>query len=339
MANQNSFERYQQIDSFDVLGILAHPQRLAILQHLMATASTLSQLAKLMNTYPAQVRHHLKLLEEAGLVALTSTRVVRGFVEKYYRATARAYLVNLNILPEQPKQKTVIALGSHDLALELLAEHMRENTAVPDLIALPIGSLDGLIALRQGSCQFSGCHLLDPASGEYNASYVRHLFPGEAMTILTLAHRQQGLLLPSGNPQQIRSLADLARPNTRFVNRKRGTGTRLWLDQTMKQLDIPSEQVTGYDQVVDTHLQAAQTVAEGKADTAVALLAAAQQFELDFVPLFEERYDLVLPTRLCDDPLLEPLLDYLQTAVFRQKIASLDGYDSTQTGSEIPVQP
>lgn len=337
MTNQDNFNQLQQIVSFDVLGILGHPQRLAILQHLMNNASTLSQLAKLMNTYPAQVRHHLKLLEEAGLVALTSTRIVRGFVEKYYQATANAYYVNLNILPQQPQRKTVVALGSHDLALELLAEQMRKDTAVPDLIPLPVGSLDGLIALRQGLCKLSGCHLLDPESGQYNTTYVRHLFPGEAMTILTLAHRQQGLLLPPGNPQQIRSLADLARPNTRFVNRKRGTGTRLWLDQTMKQLDIPSEQVTGYDQTVDTHLQAAQTVAEGKADTAVALLAVAQRFELDFVPLFEERYDLVLPTALCDDPLLEPLLDYLQTAVFRQQIASLNGYNSNKTGSQIPL--
>jgi putative molybdopterin biosynthesis protein len=111
----------------------------------------------------------------------------------------------------------------------------------------------------------------------------------------------------------------------------------LWLDQTITQLGIPAEQVQGYDQTVGTHLQAAQAVAEGNADTAVAILAAARRFELDFVPLFEERYDLVLPTRLCNDPLLEPLLDYLQTAVFRRHIASLDGYDSTKTGSEIPV--
>ena len=337
MANLNSFNQLEQIESFDVLGILGNPQRLAILQHLMANAATLSQLAKLMDTYPAQVRHHLKLLEAAGLVGLTSTRIVRGFVEKYYQATAQAYYVNLNILPKLPKQKMVLALGSHDLALELLADQLRENTAVPDLIALPVGSLDGLIALRQGLCQLSGCHLLDPESGEYNRVYVRHLFPGEEMTILTLAHRQQGLLLPPGNPKQIGNLVDLARPNTRLVNRKRGTGTRLWLDQAIHQLEILTEQVPGYEHTVGTHLQVAQAVAEGQADTGVAILAAAQRFGLDFVPLFEERYDLVLPTGLCRDPLLKPLLDYLQTAVFRQKIASLAGYDSRQTGSHIPV--
>jgi putative molybdopterin biosynthesis protein len=337
VANQKSFDRLQQIDSFDVLSILGHPQRLAILQHLMVQSATLSQLAKSMNTYPAQVRHHLKLLEESGLVALTATQIVRGFVEKYYQATARAYYVNFSILPEHSKRKTVVALGSHDLALELLAKQMRENTAVPDLIPLPVGSLDGLIALRQGLCQLSGCHLLDPENGEYNTSYVRHLFPGEDMTIITLVHRQQGLLLAPGNPKQIRRLADVARHDTRFVNRKRGTGTRLWLDQTIKQLGISSDEVQGYEQAVGTHIQIAQAVAEGKADVGVAVMAAAKQFELDFVPLFEERYDLVLSANLCDDPLLIPLLDYLQTAVFRQKIATLDGYDSSQTGSQIPV--
>jgi putative molybdopterin biosynthesis protein len=159
------------------------------------------------------------------------------------------------------------------------------------------------------------------------------------MTIVTLAHRQQGLLLPPGNPKQIRSLVDVARPDTRFINRKRGTGTRLWLDQTIQQMGIEAEQVPGYDQTAVTHLQVAQAITEGKADTGVAILAAAQRFELDFIPLFEERYDLVLPTRWCDDPLLEPLLDYLQTAVFRRQIASLDGYDSAQTGGQIPVRP
>jgi molybdate-binding protein/DNA-binding HxlR family transcriptional regulator len=337
VTNQERFDRLQPIGSFDVLSILGHPQRLAILQHLMATPSTLSQIAKLMDTYPAQVRHHLKQLEDAGLVTLTSTRVVRGFVEKYYKATARAYYVNLIVLPEEPQQKAIISLGSHDLALELLAQQLREDTAVPDLIALPIGSLDGLIALRQGSCHLSGCHLLDPVSGEYNVTYVRHLFPSQEMTILTLAHRQQGLFVPPGNPQQISSLSDLARPDVRFINRKRGTGTRLWLDNALHNAGLPPEQTQGYETTARTHLQVAQTIREDQADVGLGILAAAQRFELDFIPLFEERYDLVLPTRFCDDPLMQPLLDYLQTAVFRQKIASLDGYDSSQTGSQIPV--
>jgi putative molybdopterin biosynthesis protein len=339
VITQDRFDRLQPIGSFDVLSILGHPQRLAILQHLMAKPSTLSQIAKKMDTYPAQVRHHLKQLEDAGLAALHSTRVVRGFVEKYYRATARAYYVNLIILPEEPQQKAVIALGSHDLALELLAQHMREDTAVPDLIALPIGSLDGLIALRQGSCHLSGCHLLDPVSGEYNVTFVRHLFPGDEMTILTLAHRQQGLFVPPGNPQQISSLADLARSDVRFVNRKRGTGTRLWLENALREAGLPSNQIQGFETLAETHLQVAQTIQDGQADVGLGILAAAQRFELDFIPLFEERYDLVLPARLCDEPLLQPLLDYLQTAVFRQQIATLDGYDSSQTGSQIPAQP
>jgi putative molybdopterin biosynthesis protein len=337
VTNHDSFDRLQPIGSFDVLGILGNAQRLAILRHLMATPATLSQLAKLMDTYPAQIRHHLKQLEDTGLVTLTSTRVVRGFIEKYYQATARAYYVNLIVLPEEPRQKAVIALGSHDLALELLTQHLRENTAVPDLIALPIGSLDGLIALRQGSCHLTGCHLLDPVSGEYNATYVRHLFPGTEMTILTLAHRQQGLFVPPGNPKEISRLADIARSDIRFVNRKQGTGTRLWLDNALDETSLIPDQIQGYEKMVDTHLQVAETIRDGHADIGLGILAAAQRFNLDFIPLFEERYDLVLPTRLCDEPLLRPLLDHLQTAVFRNQIAGLDGYNSSQTGRQIPI--
>ena len=150
----------------------------------------------------------------------------------------------------------------------------------------------------KGYANLSGCHLLDPESGEYNRSYVRHLFPGEDMTILTLAHRQQGLLLPPGNPKQIQDLADLARPDTRFVNRKRGTGTRLWLDQAIHHSTFPLNKYRGMNKRSAPIYRSPKLVAEGQVDTGVAILAAAQRFELDFVPLFEERYDLVLPTRI-----------------------------------------
>lgn len=331
-------DNLQNINTFDPLSVLAHPQRLMILRFLMAGNGTLSQIAKAMDTYPAKVRHHLKRLEEAELVTLQFTRVAGGFVEKYYRATAQAFVVSLAIVPERPQQTAVMVWGSHDLGLDLLAAKLQESETVPDLHTIPVGSLDGLVALRQGFCQVAGCHLLDGASGEYNLSYVRHLLPDEPMRMLTMAHRQQGLLVMPGNPARVESLIDLTRDDLLFINRNRGAGTRLWLDRQLRQIGLSGMDIEGYETTAVTHVEVAQAIALGDADVGLGVEAAARRFGLDFVPLFSERYDLVLSEAQMADPLLQPMLDMMQTAVFRQELASLGGYDTVQTGVEIEVE-
>lgn len=322
----------QRIDALDQLNALADDRRLTILRLLMAGPATLSQLGRACGQHPAWVRHHLKHLEQAGLVQMTTTRPVRGFLEKYYQATARAFTINTLIVPQHPDRETIIAMGSHDLALELLAVDMSKDHRVPNLLTLPVGSLEGLIALRQGAGHLAGCHLLDPELDEYNRPYVRHLFPGQPVVLVTLAHRQQGLLLPPGNPRQLRTLEDLAREDVVLINRNRGSGTRLWLDQRLHGLGIHPQQVRGYEQGVSTHTEVAQAVARGQADAGLGLLAAARQFGLDFIPLFQERYDLVIPQEQHASPLLQPLLDRLQAGDFRRAVEALGGYDTMHTG-------
>ncbi len=330
-------KRTDTLYSLEIIKVLGDPRRVEILQLLMAEPATLSQLGRAMNIHPAKVRHHLKQLEDVGLVEFVRSQEVRGFVEKYYQATAQAYFVNYAVLPQPGKQGTIFALGSHDLALELLADHLGQNSATPNLVALPVGSLDGLIALRQGFCQLTGCHLFDPVGGEYNTSYVRHLFPGQPMHVVTLAHREQGLLVAPGNPHQIRGMEDLGREDLTFINRKTGSGTRLWLDQQLQALGVESAQIRGYNQEVSTHSQVAEAVLQGEADFGLAVLAAARQFNLDFVPLFEERFDLVIPQEHYQSALLVPALDYLHTAQFRTSVQGLGGYDPQESGNEIQV--
>ena len=215
------------------------------------------------------------------------------------------------------------------LALEGIAEHLDKHVT---LLSMPVGSLDGLVNLRQGLCQVSGSHLLDE-SGEYNTPFVRHLFPDRDVEIVTLAYRTQGLMFTGGNPKDIKKVADIVRPNVRFVNRNAGSGTRLWLDSELRKLKIPAEQVNGYDKVVKTHTEAAGLIAANKADVSLGLQAAACQHGLDFIPLFEERYDLVLPRE--NESVLAPVLDYLQTAAFRDALKSLTGYNSAHSGEQI----
>jgi len=327
-------ETISQVDQFKVLG---DERRVKILRYLMAEPATLSQLGDKLEIHPAKVRYHLKRLEDAGLVILTATNVVRGFVEKYYQASARAYHVSMAILPQPDREPGLMITGSHDLALDLLAQSLRQQTPESTVYTLPVGSMDGLIALRQGIGQVAGIHLYDPANGEFNLPFVRHLFPGQRFHLITVAHRQQGLIVAAGNPLKLKDLHGLTDPNLRFVNRRRGSGTRLWLDHQLEQEQIPSGQINGYQSEANTHLQVAESIARGKADAGIGLEAAARTQGLGFVPLFEERYDLVILEEDYQSSLLAPALDFLQTAAFRQSVTELGGYNTQQMGVEISV--
>ncbi|PIV25902.1 MAG: hypothetical protein COS37_09140 [Anaerolineae bacterium CG03_land_8_20_14_0_80_58_20] len=321
-------QNIQPIQSFDQIKLLADARRMDILRLLMASPATLTQLARTLKQSPAWIRHHVLALQSAHLVEIAEIRRTGKVTEKFYRAKAGALLLQEIVLPKS-KKPSVIFSGSHDLALEGIAEHLAKHVT---LLNLPVGSLDGLVNLRQGLCQVSGSHLLDE-SGEYNTPFVRHLFPDRDIEIVTLAYRTQGLLLTAGNPKSIRKITDIARADVRFVNRNAGSGTRLWLDAELRRLNIPAENVNGYGTVVKTHTEAAALVASGKADVSLGLQAAALQHELDFIPLFEERYDLVLPRE--NESTLSPLLDYLQTAAFRTELNTLTGYNPAHSGEQI----
>lgn len=318
------------IHSFGNIKLLADPRRMDILRLLMASPATLTRLARIMKQSPAWIRHHILALESANLVEVSEVRKTGRVTEKFYRAKADALLLQEIILPRS-KKPAVIFSGSHDLALEGIAEHLEKHVT---LLSLPVGSLDGLVNLRQGLCQVSGSHLLD-VSGEYNAPFIRHLFPDRAVEIVTLAHRTQGLMLAAGNPKGVRKIPDVAQPDIRFVNRNAGSGTRLWFDAELRRLKIPTEKITGYDHVVKTHSDAALLITHHKADAALGLQAAAHQHALDFIPLFEERYDLVLPRE--NEKTLAPVLDHLQTATFRTELNKLTGYNSAHSGEQIPI--
>jgi putative molybdopterin biosynthesis protein len=299
-----------------------------ILRLLMASPATLTHLARTMKQSPAWIRHHILALESANLVEVSEIRKTGRVTEKFYRAKSDALLLQEIILPKT-KRPAVIFSGSHDLALESIAAHLEKHVT---LLSLPVGSLDGLVNLRQGLCQISGSHLLDE-SGEYNTPFVRHLFPDRAVELFTLAYRTQGLMFANGNPKGIKRITDLIRPNIRFVNRNLGSGTRLWLDAELRNLGIPTETINGYEKVVKTHTEAASLIAGDKADVSLGLQASAYQYELDFLPLFEERYDLVLPRE--NEKTLQSLLDYLQTSDFRTTLNTLTGYSTSHSGEQI----
>jgi putative molybdopterin biosynthesis protein len=323
-------KKVEPLHSFGNIKLLADSRRMDILRLLMASPATLTNLARTLKQSPAWVRHHILALEAANLVEVSEIRKTGRVIEKFYRAKSDALLLQEMILPKT-KKPALIFSGSHDLALEGIAEHLEKHVT---LLSMPVGSLDGLINLRQGLCQISGSHLLDE-SGEYNTPFVRHLFPDRDVEIITLAYRTQGLMFINGNLKGIRKIADIAKPNVRFVNRNAGSGTRLWFDAELRRLKIPAQKVNGYENVVKTHTEAAVLISANKADAALGLQAAAHQYGLDFLPLFEERYDLVLPRE--NESTLLPLLDYIQTIDFRDALTSLTGYNTTHSGEQVQL--
>ena len=191
------------------------------------------------------------------------------------------------------------------------------------------------MALRRGEAHLAGSHLLDPETGEYNLAYLKQYLPDLPVKLVTLVGREQGLLVRRGNPKGLKGLGDLARPEVQFVNRQRGAGTRVLLDYQLNLLGIPSEGILGYNQEEYTHLGVAAAVASGRADCGLGIPAAAQALDLDFVPLFSERYDLVIPQEHAVSDLLAPLFDVLAEPTFREAVASLPGYDVSTMGKVI----
>ena len=318
------------IQTFENIKLLADERRIQILSMLMAKPATLSQLAKELGKSPAWVRHHTEKLLAAKLIELDHISNTGKVTEKYYRAKSGAFLLQELILP-QSETPIIIFSGSHDLALEQISPNLKKHLT---MLSMPVGSLDGLANLRQGLCQISGAHLL-AENGEYNTPFVRHFFPDQEMDVITLAHRTQGLIVSPGNPLDIRSATDLTRTGLRFINRNPGSGTRLWLDKKLKKLGILPENITDYEHVVNTHTACAQAILNNQADVALGLQASAAQHGLGFIPLFDERYDLILPRT--HEALLSPLLEHIQTSAFRKDVATLTGYSTTNSGEQITL--
>lgn len=317
--------------SYEHLKLVADPRRLAILQHLMAAPATLTQLGQALGEHPAWIRHHLRRLEDAGLVELVERRRVRGAEERYYRASAGGYLLQELILPQVSGRPVIVFCGSHDLAVDQLAAELAPHL---DVLTLPVGSLNGLANLRLGMGHLAGCHLLD-AQGEYNQSFVRSLFPDRPVHLITLAHRVQGLMFAAGNPKHVRSIEDLAQPGLTFLNRNRGSGTRVWFDRRLAELGLSPSAIRGYERTANTHTACAEAIASGRADAALGLQAAATGRGLGFLPLFHERYDLVVPEE--QRQAVSPLMDQLTNGAFRRWAESLTGYEMTHAGEEIKL--
>jgi putative molybdopterin biosynthesis protein len=248
--------------------------------------------------------------------------------------TGQGVTVDL-LRPVEDVNGNIVAIGSHDLTLDLLASMLHRDNGVQSLSSANVGSLGGLVAVGRGEAHLAGTHLLDEDTGEYNLSYVRRYVQGVDVVVMNLVHRLQGLIVPKGNPKELSSLSDLAREDLAFVNRQRGSGTRMLLDFKLAEMGMTPEQVAGYDREEYTHLSVAAAVAGGRADFGLGILSAARAMDLDFVPLLSEQYDLVIPREHYDSDLLAPLLNLIRGDEFKSQVDALGGYDTSGTGTVV----
>ena len=244
--------------------------------------------------------------------------------------------VSVRLLTEPERlRNTLVVTGSHDPLIDELADLLHQ--ARPDcfLSSSHVGSMGGVMAVRRGEAHAAGIHLLDPATGEYNKATLRRFFPQGGVKLVRCVGRLQGLMLQPGNPLGLRGFADLAREGLRYVNRQKGSGTRVLADWLCAQKGLDPERIYGYEREELTHNAVAVQIAAGSADAGMGIYSAARLYGLDFLPVCEEEYDLLIPDFAWDTPPVRLLIETLQSPAFRQRIQAMGGYTLDRPGELI----
>ena len=239
--------------------------------------------------------------------------------------------------PKKELERTLLMCGSHDMTIDILKDELRQNTSPYNLVSSHVGSLSGLIALRDGLSHLAGSHLIDPDTGEYNVTYIKKYLNEQKCVLIHLVKRTQGLMVKKGNPLNIKDVKSLIKDNIVFINRQKGSGTRILFDLKIKEENIKRETIKGYEREMNTHLGVAMIISGGQADCGMGILAAAKAVDLDFIPIVTERYDLVLPEDHLKLEGIKLLLKCIEKNSFKASINKLGGYQTDETGSQLSV--
>ena len=246
--------------------------------------------------------------------------------------------VNVRLLsPIQKLQNTLVVIGSHDPLLDELGDMLHLENPELYMSSSHVGSMGGIMAIRRGEAHAAGCHLLDTNDGTYNRSFIRKYFPKGGVRLISCVGRQQGLMVAKGNPLNIQKFADIAGKGVRYVNRQKGSGTRILTDYLCKQENLDTASIYGYDREELTHTSVAAQIGSGSADAGMGVYSAAKLYDLDFIPICVEEYDLMIPDHAWDTPMVRELLTILKSDAFREKILSLGGYTVDNPGEIIPL--
>lgn len=222
--------------------------------------------------------------------------------------------------------------GSNDPLLELIINEVKRTSHNLLPYLLHTGSLKGLLVLKEDKAHISSSHLLDKESGEYNLSFISSYLPDSKIVVVNFAHREQGLIVKSDNPLKIKGIEDLSRPKIKFINRNKGSGTRILLDIYLKEFNISVSKIKGYGTEVTTHFEVGLRVLKGLADVGMGIRAVANILGLGFIPLRKERLDLLIPKNYFFFPEIQTLLEILKSYQFKRKAGEFGGYDTKDSG-------
>ena len=236
--------------------------------------------------------------------------------------------------PQSELRHNLLAAGSHDLIIDLLGTAIKERDPRISLSSAHLGSMGGISAVGRGQAHLAGVHLFDPETKDYNRPYINKLLPGQEVHLVNLAYRMQGWIVPKGNPDRVSAIKQLADLKLSFINRQRGAGTRILFDHLLREADLSPANIYGYEREEHTHLNIAAAVAAGTARVGLGILPAARAFDLDFVPLVEERYDLLLSNSFFNSPEAETLLEIIRDRNFKQQVEAMGGYSMRDAGKE-----
>lgn len=231
-------------------------------------------------------------------------------------------------------ENSIITIGSHDLSIDILTDILQKRHRLR-LVSANVGSMGGIFSLRREETHFAGIHLLDYETGSYNISYVRRYLAGQTWLLINLVKRDQGLIIPKGNPKDIKSLKDLKKLNVRYINRQNGSGTRILLDYLLEKENLKPGEINGYNREEYTHLAVAASIKNNASDTGLGIYASARALDLDFIPIVQEQYDICILPQL----FAPATLDQLQTAIasdeFKERILAIGGYNLDLNGQVI----
>ena len=249
-------------------------------------------------------------------------KLIDEWIEENSRGVARSN--------REEQRDFLLAAGSDDPSLGILRELYAARRKPASFFMATVGSSAGLAAIQAGVADFALAHLLDPETGEYNLPFIQ-----KSAAVVPLFHRELGLVLRAGNPLGFRTLADLARAGVRMINRQQGSGTRHYSDQEFSRLGIDPKTIKGYDDCVPTHLEVGLKILRQEADAGMATKAAARLLGLDFIPLTQERFDIVIPKGRFFSPAIQTFLEIVGSREFRARVEAMGGYDTSESGRVI----
>ena len=236
-------------------------------------------------------------------------------------------------------ENTIVFIGSHDNLLDVLANLLHKLPPVHRLSSAHVGSMGGIMAIKRKEAHFAGSHLMDEKTGEYNIPFIQRFLKEIPLVLLNLSYREQGIIIPNGNPANIKDFEDLAGPGIKFVNRQKGSGTRLLTDMLINKFKISPTKIKGYDLEEYTHMNVASAVASNRGNAGMGIRSAAKALDLDFIPVTEERYDLIIPKKYFDDEKTVKILTIIrENKEFRNTVRAMGGYSLRDSGKIIYEQ-